>query len=103
MKRSPLPELKSLLGIKGDYSPCLVFLKSADRAEAAEKSVRSAERLDTRHRFPQSAHLLAEPLEMGESLDVAFTIDHNDHPDFGGLQLILSDWTKSAAAAKAGR
>jgi single-stranded-DNA-specific exonuclease len=51
----------------------------------------------------QSAHLLAEPLEMGESLDVAFTIDHNDHPDFGGLQLILSDWTKSAAAAKAGR
>jgi single-stranded-DNA-specific exonuclease len=51
----------------------------------------------------QSGHLLAEPLEMGESLDVAFTIDHNDHPDFGGLQLILSDWTKSAAAAKAGR
>jgi tetratricopeptide (TPR) repeat protein len=27
--------------------------------EVAEKSVRSAERLDTRHRFPQSAHLLA--------------------------------------------
>jgi len=27
--------------------------------DAAEKSVRSAERLDTRHRYPQSAHLLA--------------------------------------------
>ena len=28
----------------------------------------------------------------GDSLDVAFTLDHNDHPDFGGLELSLRDF-----------
>ncbi len=48
---------------------------------------RMAERL-------QQEHLLA-----GDSLDIAFTLDHNDHPEFGGLQLCLSEFVKSAAAA----
>ncbi|ABF43172.1 exonuclease RecJ [Candidatus Koribacter versatilis Ellin345] len=43
------------------------------------------------------------PLNMGDLLDVAFTIDHNDHPDFGGLQLILCDWAKPAASASSAR
>ena len=35
----------------------------------------------------------------GDSLDIAFTLDHNDHPDFGGLELILRDFrTKTAVA-----
>lgn len=49
----------------------------------------------------QSQRLQAEPLDMGDVLDVAFTLDYNDHPDFGGLQLILSDWSKPAAHAAA--
>jgi single-stranded-DNA-specific exonuclease len=49
----------------------------------------------------QSARLQSEPLAMGESLDLAFTLDYNDHPEFGGLQLILSDWNKSAAKTAA--
>jgi single-stranded-DNA-specific exonuclease len=28
----------------------------------------------------------------GDSLDIAFTIDHNDHPEFGGLELSLRDF-----------
>jgi hypothetical protein len=28
----------------------------------------------------------------GDSLDIAFTLDHNDHPDFGGLELSLKDF-----------
>jgi single-stranded-DNA-specific exonuclease len=45
----------------------------------------------------QSARLASEPLDTGDLIDVAFTLDHNDHPEFGGLQLILSDWAKLAA------
>jgi len=28
----------------------------------------------------------------GDALDVAFTLDHNDHPDYGGLELTLRDF-----------
>jgi hypothetical protein len=45
----------------------------------------------------QSARLASEPLDTGDLIDLAFTLDHNDHPEFGGLQLILSDWAKLAA------
>ena len=33
-----------------------------------------------------------EELLPGDLLDVAFTLDHNDHPDFGGLELSLRDF-----------
>jgi len=42
--------------------------------------------------------LQAEPLQPGDSLDVAFTVGMNSHPDFGGLELTLEDYRKSAAA-----
>jgi single-stranded-DNA-specific exonuclease len=29
----------------------------------------------------------------GDVIDIAFTLDHNDHPDFGGLELSLRDFT----------
>ena len=32
------------------------------------------------------------PLLAGDSIDVAFTIGHNDHSDFGGLELTLRDF-----------
>jgi single-stranded-DNA-specific exonuclease len=41
---------------------------------------RMAERL-------QEAQLLP-----GDSFDIAYTLDHNDHPDFGGLELSLRDF-----------
>jgi len=49
------------------------------------------------------AHRLeAEPLSGGDSLDVMFRIEQNTHPDFGGgLQLVLSDFRRSAKAASA--
>jgi single-stranded-DNA-specific exonuclease len=31
----------------------------------------------------------------GDTLDIAFTLDHNDHPDFGGLELSLRDFKSS--------
>ena len=31
-------------------------------------------------------------LPPGDALDIAFTLDHNDHPEFGGLELSLRDF-----------
>jgi hypothetical protein len=36
--------------------------------------------------------LKAAPLLAGDNIDIAFTIGHNDHPDFGGLELSLRDF-----------
>jgi single-stranded-DNA-specific exonuclease len=36
--------------------------------------------------------LQAAPLLAGDAIDIAFTIGHNDHPDFGGLELSLRDF-----------
>jgi hypothetical protein len=38
----------------------------------------------------QDAKLLA-----GDTLDIAFTIGHNDHPEYGGLELSLRDFKSS--------
>jgi hypothetical protein len=45
----------------------------------------------------QQAGILA-----GDKLDVAFTIEHNDHPEYGGLELRLEDIVKTANAAAGG-
>ncbi len=36
----------------------------------------------------------------GDVLDIAFTVDQNDHPDFGGLELRLCDFAKSNAGTR---
>ena len=40
-----------------------------------------------------------EQILQGDQLDVAFTISHNDHPDFGGLELTLRDFKRTKAVA----
>ena len=35
----------------------------------------------------------------GDAIDIAFTLDHNDHPDFGGLELSLRDFIAQAKLA----
>jgi hypothetical protein len=39
------------------------------------------------------------PLQPGDSLDLAFTVGMNSHPDFGGLELTLEDFRKSDPTA----
>ena len=39
------------------------------------------------------------PLLAGDAVDVAFTIGHNDHPEYGGLELSLRDFKLSAGLA----
>jgi single-stranded-DNA-specific exonuclease len=35
-----------------------------------------------------------ESLALGDRLDLAFTVDYNTHPDFGGIQLTLADFAR---------
>ncbi len=42
--------------------------------------------------------LQQESFLVGDSLDVAFTLDLNEHPDFGGLQLVIEDLLKATVA-----
>ncbi|HEY6938580.1 MAG TPA: single-stranded-DNA-specific exonuclease RecJ [Terriglobales bacterium] len=51
--------------------------------------------------------LRQEQVLAGDVLDVAFTLEHNDHPEFGGLELRLCDVARAgtgvgSAAAKSG-
>jgi len=41
--------------------------------------------------------LQQSPLLAGDAIDIAFTIGHNDHPDFGGLELTLRDFKNARA------
>jgi single-stranded-DNA-specific exonuclease len=40
-----------------------------------------------------------DPLLAGDVLDLAFTVDYNQHPDFGGVQLNLVDFARVAPMA----
>ena len=42
-----------------------------------------------------------EKILQGDDLDIAFTISHNDHPDFGGLELSLRDFKRRRAVTTA--
>jgi single-stranded-DNA-specific exonuclease len=42
-----------------------------------------------------------EQLLPGDSLDIAFTLGQNEHPEFGGLELTLCDFLVHAKAARA--
>jgi len=57
--------------------------------------------------IPAMGWRMAERLQQqkvlaGDVLDVAFTLSHNDHPDFGGLELCLVDVARVEVVAKAG-
>jgi single-stranded-DNA-specific exonuclease len=43
--------------------------------------------------------LQQSPLLAGDAIDIVFTIGHNDHPDFGGLELSLRDFRVALTAA----
>ena len=70
----------------------------AQKAEAAGRQPRS-ENQKLRTVFSALGWHMAErlqqsPLLAGDAIDIAFTIGHNDHPDFGGLELGLRDFQR---------
>ena len=70
-------------------------IRRNEKAEAKGFQLR-AENRDLRTVFNALGWRMAErlqqsPLLAGDAIDIAFTIGHNDHPDFGGLELTLQD------------
>ncbi len=71
-------------------------LKRDEKAEARSFQLRTENR-ELRTVFDALGWHMAErlqqsPLLAGDAIDIAFTIGHNDHPDFGGLELSLRDF-----------
>ncbi|HSY89897.1 MAG TPA: hypothetical protein VK812_00910, partial [Candidatus Binatus sp.] len=72
--------------------------RTAAVAEAAQPRTENREqRTGPRITFDALGWHMAErmqqtPLLAGDSIDVAFTIGHNDHPEYGGLELSLRDF-----------
>jgi single-stranded-DNA-specific exonuclease len=74
------------------------------RSERAEASGRKPENRKLSPVFDALGWHMAErlqqsPLLAGDAIDIAFTIGHNDHPDFGGLELSLRDFRTSLVRA----
>jgi single-stranded-DNA-specific exonuclease len=44
--------------------------------------------------------LQQSPLVAGDAIDIAFTVGHNDHPEYGGLELSLRDLRTTGSSSK---
>jgi single-stranded-DNA-specific exonuclease len=71
-------------------------IRRSERAEDRGSQLRTENR-ELRTCFDALGWHMAErlqqsPLLAGDAIDIAFTIGHNDHPDFGGLELSLRDF-----------
>jgi single-stranded-DNA-specific exonuclease len=72
-------------------------IRREERAAAVAEGYRYGEQLRTKITFDALGWHMAErlqqtPLLAGDTLDVAFTIGNNDHPEYGGLELSLRDF-----------
>ncbi|HKV78202.1 MAG TPA: single-stranded-DNA-specific exonuclease RecJ [Candidatus Sulfotelmatobacter sp.] len=73
-------------------------IRRSDRAAAVAEAQGSALRTDFRSKIAFDAlgwhmaeRLQQSPLLAGDSVDIAFTIGQNDHPEYGGIELSLRD------------
>jgi single-stranded-DNA-specific exonuclease len=78
-------------------------IRRTEKAEAKGFQLRTENR-ELRTVFNALGWHMAErlqqsPLLAGDAIDIAFTIGHNDHPDFGGLELTLRDFRSEAVPA----
>jgi single-stranded-DNA-specific exonuclease len=67
----------------------------AERAEARNGTLHATRKLNPVFDalgWRMAERLQQSPLLAGDAIDIAFTIGHNDHPDFGGLELSLRDF-----------
>jgi single-stranded-DNA-specific exonuclease len=83
--------------------PDSAAITRAEKAEAKGFQLRTENR-ELRTVFDALGWHMAErlqqsPLLAGDAIDIAFTIGHNDHPDFGGLELSLRDFRSETATA----
>ena len=78
-------------------------IRRTEKAEASGAAPRAARELRTVFDtlgWNMAERLQQSPLLAGDAIDIAFTIGHNDHPDFGGLELSLRDFRVPAPDAR---
>jgi single-stranded-DNA-specific exonuclease len=83
-----------------------VKLKLKANGNSSIQEVRSGNR-ELRSVFEALGWNMAERLQQspvlaGDAIDIAFTIGHNDHPEFGGLELTLRDFKSVLARTSNG-
>jgi single-stranded-DNA-specific exonuclease len=74
------------------------------RAVAGESQANGGGRFQRAHDvlgWRMAERAARNPLLAGDILDLAFTVDYNQHPDFGGVQLNLVDFARVAPIAAA--
>ena len=59
---------------------------------AENRAPRTGSRVFDALGWHMAERLQQSPLLAGDAIDIAFTIGHNEHPDFGGLELSLRDF-----------
>jgi hypothetical protein len=74
-------------------------IRRSEKLSAIAEARRSSVRTDFQSKITFDAlgwHMAERmkqmPLLAGDAIDVAFTIGHNDHPEYGGLELSLRDF-----------
>lgn len=77
--------------------PDSAVIRRDEKAAAVAEGYASGAHLRTRITFDALGWHMAErmqqtPLLAGDTVDIAFTIGHNDHPEYGGLELSLRDF-----------
>jgi single-stranded-DNA-specific exonuclease len=79
-------------------------IRRSEKAEAAGRPLGSERRKPSpifdALGWHMAERLQQSPLLAGDAIDVAFTIGHNDHDEYGGLELTLRDFKARAAAAQ---
>jgi single-stranded-DNA-specific exonuclease len=79
-------------------------IRRSEKAEASSQKLRTENReLGTVFNalgWRMAERLQQSPLLAGDAIDIAFTIGHNDHPDFGGLELTLRDLTSVSLSSE---
>ena len=81
-------------------------IRRSEKAAAVAELRTENRELGTRLRVTYDAlgwnmaeRLAQKPLLAGDAVDIAFTIGHNDHPEYGGLELSLRDFCIPGAAS----
>ena len=82
-------------------------IRRSDKAAAVAESQGISLRNDFRSKIAFDAlgwhmaeRLQQSPLLAGDSIDIAFCIGHNDHPEYGGLELTLKDFKARTGGAR---
>src|SRR5579864_5036121 len=76
--------------------------RGADSSRTHNRELRSRITFDALG-WSMAERLAQTPLLAGDTLDIAFTVSHNDHPEYGGLELSLRDFKATTTNGSARR